>query len=65
MYILKIYYFIIIKWIKSIYIFKKIEEETLGMKDKCTVVSFDGAYVSKKICFDKKYEQMVEPYICV
>jgi len=35
------------------------------MKDKLTIVSLDETYVSRRICFDKKYEQMVGPYKCV
>ncbi|KAF0744924.1 general transcription factor II-I repeat domain-containing protein 2-like [Aphis craccivora] len=32
---------------------------------KVTVVSFYETYVSRRICFDKMYEQMVGPYKCV
>ncbi|KAF0707287.1 Uncharacterized protein FWK35_00028172, partial [Aphis craccivora] len=43
----------------------KAKGETLDMKDKLTVVSFDETYLSRRICFDKKYEKMVGPYKCV
>uniref|UniRef100_A0A2S2P3G9 Transposable element P transposase n=1 Tax=Schizaphis graminum TaxID=13262 RepID=A0A2S2P3G9_SCHGA len=39
--------------------------ETLDIKEKLTVVSFDETYVLRRICFDKKYEQIVGPYKCV
>lgn len=31
-------------------------------KDKITVISFDETYISNKICFDKKTEQVLGPF---
>jgi len=34
-------------------------------QEKLTVISFDETYVSKRICYDKKNEQMIGPHKCV
>lgn len=39
--------------------------ETLTDNEKLTVISFDETYVTKRICYDKKNEQMIGPHKCV
>jgi len=33
--------------------------------DKITVISFDETYISRKICYDKGKDQIIEPHKCV
>lgn len=37
----------------------------MNTNDKLTVISFDETYVSKRICFEKKNEQVIGPHKCV
>jgi len=37
----------------------------MNPNDKLTVISFDETYVSKRICFEKKNEQVIGPQKCV
>lgn len=37
----------------------------MSKTDKFTVLSFDETYVSKRICYDKAYEQIIGPNKCV
>lgn len=37
----------------------------MSKTDKFTVLSFDETYVSKRICYDKAYEQIIGPHKCV
>jgi len=39
--------------------------ETLTDNEKLIVISFDEMYVTKRICYDKKNEQMIGPHKCV
>lgn len=36
--------------------------QTLSEMDKVTVLSFDETYVSQKLCYDKKVEQVLGPF---
>lgn len=37
----------------------------MSVNEKLTVISFDETYVSNKICYDKKSEQIYGPAKCV
>jgi len=37
----------------------------MSRNDKMTVLSFDETYISHKISYDKKNEQILGPYKCV
>lgn len=37
----------------------------MSTSDKLTVISFDGTYVSSRICFEKKNERVIGPHKCV
>jgi len=37
----------------------------MSKTDKFTVLSFDETHVSKRICYDKAYEQIIGPNKCV
>lgn len=39
--------------------------KSLTEMDKVTVISFDETYVSQKLCYDKKIEQVLGPFKCV
>lgn len=39
--------------------------KSLSEMDKVTVISFDETYVSQKLCYDKKTEQVLGPFKCV
>lgn len=39
--------------------------KSLTEMDKVTVISFDETYVSQKLCFDKKIEEVLGPFKCV
>lgn len=38
---------------------------SMSAKDKVTVISFDETYISHRMCFDKKNQQVLGPYKCV
>lgn len=33
--------------------------------EKLTVIAFDETYISNRICYDKKNEQVIGPHRCV
>lgn len=37
----------------------------MSFNEKLTIISFDETYISKRICYDKKNEQMLGPHTCV
>jgi len=37
----------------------------MSENEKLTVVCFDETYVSNRICFEKKNEQVIGPHKCV
>lgn len=39
--------------------------KSLSKMDRVTVISFDETYVSQKLCYDKKIEQVLGPFKCV
>lgn len=39
-----------------------IKGELMNPTDKLTVLSFDETYISSRICFDKRNEQVLGPY---
>lgn len=39
--------------------------KSLSEMDKVTVISFDETYVTQKLCYDKKLEQVLGPFKCV
>jgi len=34
----------------------------MEINEKLTILSFDETYISKRICFDKKNEQVIGPH---
>jgi len=39
--------------------------KSIEKMDKVTVISFDETYVSQKLCYDKKIEQVLGPFKCI
>ncbi|CAI6357563.1 unnamed protein product [Macrosiphum euphorbiae] len=51
--------------LKNVMILLKAKGDTMSVNEKLTMISFDETYVSNKICYDKKSEQIYGPAKCV